>query len=453
MTQDELNDALVNVPGPAAPTVAAPSQPVVRDQRRDPVSNEAETLRRRIGALVFDGNITGADAVVNDLLRRVLAAEAEAKALKAQAVVTPMVEPEPLPTVTGFKTAGELFGMPRAKFAGWKVATYTPTSETPAVDARFRWDPKATHMALACFRAAAHGDNPGDVLLIGPPGTGKSTWCEQFAAVTGRPFYNVSFSDSVEPNDLIGTIDPTYTDGLRWKDGVFTRAIRTPGAAILLDEIGAAKPSAAIAFNAILQRRVLVIAETGEVVPFAPGVLIMATSNDLLGRTSAGMQHFGGLHRQNAAFGDRFAVQVWLGHPSKAVETAMLQDRVRDLPKTLARLLVETAHMSRVKLGEDEVSYGIGFRRLMSWGRLLVAGVPAQDAWTSAVLHFLPEGDHEVYRELAKTQGVLDEAVIDAARNNLTVGPVDPNMPGGEFQVVADPDADADKDQDDADTV
>jgi len=447
VTQAEVDAVLADVPGAATtPPMVQPAAPKpAAVSILDPIAAEAETLRRRIGSLVFDGDTGGADTVVADLLRRALEAEAETKALRAAAAVEADVVVTPaLPTVTGHKTAGEVFGLPNAKFAGWKVAIYAPTAETPRVDPKFRWDAGVTHMALACFRAAALGDRAGDVLLVGPAGTGKSTWAEQFAAVTGRPFFEVSFSDSVEPNDLIGTVDPTYRDGLRWKDGVFTRAIRTPGAVILFDEIGLAKPSSAAAFNAALQRRTLVIAETGEVVDFAPGVTIVATSNDLLNMTSAGMQHFAGLRRQNMAFADRFAVQIWVGHPTKTVEGAMLRDRVHGMTKTLSTLLVEMASLSRAKLDKDEVSYGIGFRRLVAWGEQLVAEVPAAAAWTNAVLHFLPESDHEVYRELAKAAGVLDDAVIGAALQNRKLGPVDQNAPGGEFTPVAD-ETDADK--------
>lgn len=439
VSQPELDEALNT---PTVPLGRGPAPITAAPRMADPLSADAAALRRQIGAMVFDGNTAGADAVVNDLLRRVMAAEAEAQALRAGASVAPVEgATAALPEVNGFKTAGELFGLPRAKFASWKLATYTPTIHTPKVDPRYRWDAKVCHQALACFRMAAHGGDAGNVALIGPPGTGKSSWCKQYAAITGRSFFEISFSDTVEANDLIGTIDPTYTNGLRWKDGVFTTAIRTPGAVILLDEVGAIKPSTGVAFNEILQARSLTIAETAEVVPFADGVVVMATSNDLLGRTSAGMQHFSGLHRQNSAFADRWAVQVLVDYPSKATEASMLRDHVHGMTKTLATLLVEMAALSRAKLGADEVSYGMGFRRLVSWGNQLMAGAPCREAFASTVLHFMPEGDHEVYRELAKAQGVLDEAVIDAARNDATVAPRDPNAPGSEFEVIEDDDS------------
>jgi hypothetical protein len=243
----------------------------------------------------------------------------------------------------------------------------------------------------------------------------------------------------VEPGDLIGCKDPTWTDGIRWQDGVFTQAIRTPGAVICLDEIGAANPSTGLAFNAALQDRMLTL-ETGEVVPFAPGVTIIGTSNDLLGLTDAGRQNYAGLSRQNAAFEDRFAVQLWMGYPDKKTEMAMLRDKVPGLSRTLARLLVDTANLSRTKLKTDEVTYGIGFRRLLAWAGLLTAGCPAEDAWVSTVLHFMPEGDHEVYRELARAQGVTDQSVIDAAIADRVAHVVDPNAPGSEFH-DEDPDA------------
>ena len=114
-------------------------------------------------------------------------------------------------------------------------------------------------MALALWRQ----QNDQSILVSGPRGTGKTTFCEQIAAYLGRYFALLSFDRTTEIDPLVGQIELSAGSTF-WRDGALTAALRRPGAIILFDEPDVAKAGALAALHPVLANRSILIPRTGE---------------------------------------------------------------------------------------------------------------------------------------------------------------------------------------------
>jgi nitric oxide reductase NorQ protein len=134
----------------------------------------------------------------------------------------------------------------------------------------------ATAGEQALFRNAYARRTP--LLLLGPPGCGKTLLVEQMAAALGRPLVTVTCHDDLTTADLVGRHLITGGD-VRWEDGPLTRAMRT-GAVCYLDEIVEARPDTLAMLHSVADhRRTLFVDRLGETVAAPPEFMLVASHN------------------------------------------------------------------------------------------------------------------------------------------------------------------------------
>ena len=386
--------------------------------------NAIEAELQSIRSLIMTGGFSSLD----DRLRQ-LVIDAHKPAVTVEVVREVQVPVDVIPgarPIHTAKTTGTsetwrtLFGV-TGTMASRTTAIWDATHpDTPKVNDRYLWPHPQTETALSQL---ARGRN---VMLFGPAGTGKTEWAQQLAARTGRPFALISCDTGTDASTLVGMTVPDASGGVTWQDGQLTRAIQTPGCVICLDEPSVARPGALFVMQNVLANRQLFIAETGRRVCVAPGVLFLATDNTN-GEGGGARRGYTDTNRLNAAFLDRFGVRVRVDFLPSDREADIICAYTGCTPE-LAQLLVSAATVTRAAADNQQLSRGIGLRRLLAWSELLQDGVDAEYAFQSAVLNCAAEQDVETLREQCLL--AYDHANVARALKGKTASsdPADPSV-------------------------
>jgi cobaltochelatase CobS len=386
-----------------------------------PEPDAIETEVQSIRGLIVSGGFSALDDRLRELVTEARKPPVEIRVEVPTTGTTagqPVTIAKPLGKQATWKA---LFGVPGAlgkrETALWDGAH----PDTPRANDRYLWPHPATETALVQF---ARGRN---VMLYGPAGTGKTEFAQQLAARTGRPFALISCDAGTDAATLVGMTVPAPDGGVTWQDGQLTRAIRTPGCVVCLDEPSVARAGALFVLQNVLANRQMFIAETGQRVCVANGVLFVATDNTN-GTGGGARRGYTDTNRLNAAFLDRFGVRIKLDYMRADAEADVIVGYT-GCTRELAQLLVSAATVTRAAADNATLSHGIGLRRLLSWAELLTDGIDAEEAFASAILNCAAEQDVEALREqclLAYSKQTVAAALnpsAPAAADPATVNP------------------------------
>jgi cobaltochelatase CobS len=412
---DGRDDADGDADGDAAPAdlvdaidVKAEATTIRRDLARSLVEGDFDTVEARIASLLTDAR-KPAEVRVETVY---VTAGTDAGAVPAGAVIRatgPAAQP------LRADTWGKLFSL-KGGMSSRKANVYAAGPHTPQVDAKYRWPESVTQAALC---AMGRGRN---VWLFGPAGTGKSSFGEQLAARTGRPFFLIPCDDTTEAPELVGMTVP-YQGGVRWQDGVLTSAMRVPHAIILIDEPTVARAGAIMVLQSVLQSGVLSIKETGECVRAAEGVRFLVADNTN-GTGGGSAEGYEGTRRMNRATLDRFASFLRVDYMKPGDEAEALVAHTGCTPQ-LAAVLVECAGLTR----KAKVTHALGLRRLIAWAECLTDGLDPRAAFEFAILNSCARDDREPTEQCCALG--LNKSAIKSALAGVAPGPVaPPPIPG-----------------------
>jgi nitric oxide reductase NorQ protein len=206
-----------------------------------------------------------------------------------------------------------------------------------------------------------------NVLITGKQGTGKSKFCEQYAAQTKSPYAVLEIGLLGDPRQIFG-----YTilkDGkTEFVKGLFTEAITTPNCVIHLQEIN--RPESDRALNAIFsvldatQRKVW-IDELGQYVKVASGVVFFATLNE--------GYEFVGTIPLDAALKSRFSIKLALDVLDPNSEISLLQSRCGLSPESANEIIAVAGKIREANLKDKEIY--VSTRDILNIGELVRDGL------------------------------------------------------------------------------
>lgn len=391
-----------DAPEEAAPAVdtaqtAAPAR-IITEDRQAPEADAVEAMVRDVLAPMGSGDMMGfqqrlralASSAASPVVRTVEVEKVVERVITKTITKAPApegCEPKHFASVIRQETAGKLMkggkGLSKVSLDIWN------DPDAPQVDSDYIW-PDSTFAVLTQIKRQR---NP---FLWGPRGCGKSSFAEQFAAVTGRGFSLIQCTDQTEAAVLVGLRTPQG-----WRDGILTQAIRKPGQVVLIDELTVARPGALFVFQTVLQQRYLFIEETGERVEVAPGVVFFAADNTAGFGDEQG--DYEGTRRMNGASRDRLGVSVPFTYMKPAQEIKVLQAKT-GCAADIATKLVNFATITRRDTATGKMTHGVGIRRLMSWAEMLSDGVSDGEAFDLAIYWHTAPDDREHVRQLYKAE-------------------------------------------------
>lgn len=167
------------------------------------------------------------------------------------------------------------------------------------------------------------------VLLVGPPGTGKTTVGQQLAAWIRQPFARFNGKDGIEPATILGYPWATKS-GMEWRDGLLTQAVSN-GYFTIVDEIFKIPPGIQMAMQSLYEKDgfLMLDEKPGTIAEkyIKPRKEFRLIGTDNTKGTGDDLDKYGAGQMQDTSSLDRFGITIEVGYLKKGVEIEMLMKR------------------------------------------------------------------------------------------------------------------------------
>ena len=267
------------------------------------------------------------------------------------------------------------------KFEAWRAM-----SKIAGKELIFDW----THFA----KCLVEGYN---ILLVGPPGVGKTALVKQIAAVTHWPLVRFNGTRDATQMDLVGSMSARNGETV-FDHGPLPIAAKI-GAIFVNDEMDHNPPEVNSVMHSIMEKKgkLLITANNGEMIKPHKNFRLVATAN------TKGQGDQSGIHNaaiaQDAAFISRFDVVfdvTWIAEKYEEAICMALYSNEADVKD-----MVRTATACRKAFANDDLMYPLTTRHMMDWSRTAeMYGVHV--GFALAVLGKMPECDRQGVSELAQ---------------------------------------------------
>ena len=224
-------------------------------------------------------------------------------------------------------------------------------------------------------RGAVRGKN---IMMTGPAGCGKTMAAKAVVNSLDRPDFYFNLGATQDPRGtLIGNTHFDGKKGTYFSASLFVKAIQTPGAVILLDELSRAHPDAWNILMTVLDygQRYLRLDEKNdsETIKVADGVTFVATANIGNEYTSTRVM--------DKALMDRFTI-VEMDVLSEEDENSLLNYMFPHVDTTLLGNVAKIASLTRTEAGSDtaRIGSGVSTRTTVELCGLLYDGFTLEEA-------------------------------------------------------------------------
>ena len=248
------------------------------------------------------------------------------------------------------------------------------------------------------IRSAVRAKN---IMMTGPSGCGKTFAAKSLVKALDRPDFYFNLGSTQDPRaTLIGNTAFNKDRGTFFAESAFVKAIKTPNAVILLDELSRAHPDAWNILMTVLDggQRYLRLdeAEGSPIVNVADGVTFIATANIGSEYTSTRVI--------DRAILDRFTI-IEMETLNASEEFGLLEKMFPNVDSVVLRNIAEIAEHTRIqsRMEESILTNSISTRVSVEVASLIYDGFSLLEASEIAILpYFSPDGGLDSERTYIK---------------------------------------------------
>lgn len=297
------------------------------------------------------------------------------------------------------KSSIDLFAIGFGKATGYTkqmpVRTYvgfTKEHGVPDVDPNYYF-PEAVSRDLIMGM-----EKGGRVYAHGPTGSGKTTWFEQFAARTGRPFWREQMFREKEPVELTGLWVVNDRGAMEYMYSGLVKALQQPSI-ICFDEYDSGNAVVTAMCNALLEGKPLILGNKGgEKIWPHPECIMVATGN------TNGMGDDTGLYAstsvQSFATMNRFRMFVKIDYMPEEKEREVIKRVFPKLPEGRVKNIAKVAKLVRDGYIGGKVSCPLSTRQVLNWADWDMSTGESGRSFRLAFVNQLNETDAKVVGEL-----------------------------------------------------